>query len=245
MLERQCPVCGKKSLSNENPYGSVVCLSCGWMESEVQSLYSAMEILARVGRWSAIVGLVFVLVVLAVQLVLWGPHAFEVTYLQGRMLLGQETRENRLERGAICNSLKKHDCAVKIFTQLVEQNPMDRTALANLAINYVQTEKSEKAQPHFEAYFSLGGSGFDVMYWYAKSLRDLGELDRGRDWLYYSLVQNSEYESSAKELFHELVDDGRPYEATSLIGSLTSGKPEGSGHWNNLFSSPLQQAHCI
>ena len=109
--------------------------------------------------------------------------------------------------------------------------------MANLAINYCQSNRWKNALPLFAAYFSLKGSGYDVMYWYAKAFNHAGEPEKSIQWYYNALNKKRDYIEAAKELVDLLMGMQRWFEAFSLVAQLTDGQPEKDVYWSQKILS--------
>jgi len=84
--------------------------------------------------------------------------------------------------GAICNSVERFYCSIRHFEKVLENHPFDREALGNLAVASAMSDDFNRAQSYFAAYFGSGGYGHDVIYWYAKTLHNMGRTDEAIRW---------------------------------------------------------------
>lgn len=174
---------------------------------------------------------------LGVQMVLWQRFSIDMSWLMVKRITGQASIDDWLDIGGICNSLGKFSCSVEAFQEVLQRQPRQRSALANLAIAYCHLEQWKESQPYFEAYFSLGGDAYDTMFWYARALVHLGEKERGTEWYFKSLTKNGQFIEAAKELVDQLVETQKIEEALSLIGHLGEGHPEQDVFWGQKVMS--------
>ncbi len=168
-----------------------------------------------------------------VQFLFWGHFAFQVTSYQIRGAFWGLSVDDRLDWGAICNSLKKYSCSEQQFQKVLEQQPRHQTATANLAIALTHQGRESEAIFHYEDYFNRGGRGLDVMHWYARSLVQIQDHELALMW-YYRLISSDPEQalsSAASELVDLLVELQRPEEAISLVGAMTQGSPEDYSFW--------------
>lgn len=156
----------------------------------------------------------------------WQSYAVEVSFYQLKNITLGLTEEDALSWGAICNSLEKYKCSINIFNRVLYNKPGHLPALGNLAVAYSKLELWREALRFYESYVALGGMGYDVMGWYARSLVHLEQMDKALYWYYQSVALNPERMGTAFELIDHLVSMNLREEALSVIGSLTLGDLE-------------------
>jgi tetratricopeptide (TPR) repeat protein len=78
-------------------------------------------------------------------------------------------------QGARCNSNGDMTCSEAVFNRLLELDPSDNGALANLAMAESRLGEHDQALKHFDSYFTHGGRGVDAMFLMAKSLNAVGK----------------------------------------------------------------------
>jgi tetratricopeptide (TPR) repeat protein len=165
------------------------------------------------------------------QLLIWRQYSLEASYIQIKNLLGKQNIENLIELGSICNSLKDYDSSEKYFNKVMQINPNNKLALANLGILLSKKGEWQKSLPALRSYFSLGGQSFDATYWYGKSLINLKQYREGWGWIFQSLRENPTFFDGALELVEEF-SKRRDWGLTlSLIGAITGGHPEAFDYW--------------
>lgn len=121
------------------------------------------------------------------------------------------------------------DCAIKNWQKVVDKNPLDTTAIANLAMLLAKAEQYEEAIPHFRKTIDLGAGAYDTFSWFATSLLRTGNHDEAIDWYYRALSVEPALRDITEELSSLLVLENRPYEAISLLANF--GQTIGSPHY--------------
>lgn len=167
----------------------------------------------------------------ALQVLRWKTFAPEATFWQVKQLIvGLDVNES-LQYGAICNSMERFKCSENIFGHLLLRFPKHKQAMANLAIALSQQGQWARSLPYYRDYFRLEGQGYDVMYWYAKSLALTHQEEKALHWFYKSLSFHPNNLECAIELVDHLVGAGRYEEALSVIAAFTDGRPETDPFW--------------
>ncbi len=187
-------------------------------------------------RWSFITFLALFFITLLMQLILWKQYSLEATYVQLKSYFVEDSLANYLELGAICNSLGDNYCAEKYFTQVINIDPNNKLGLANLGLVLAKQKKWKQAEPNLKAYFSLGGSSFDVFYWYGLTVWALDSVDRGLNLVLRSLKINPIHLDAGKKAVSHLLAKQQRSLALSLIGAITRGNPESSSYWNDFLN---------
>lgn len=158
------------------------------------------------------------------QVVIFRQYAFEVTWLYSKEAMGISNPYDQRKLGAICNTIGRYNCSVRIFSELQKKWPGDTEVLSNLAMALTLSNNEAEAFPYFKAYFSSGGKAFDVMYWYGKALKSSGANQEALTWFYNVIYYKPDDIDAAKELVSTLVTLNRPVEALSFIASLIDHK---------------------
>lgn len=235
-----CRKCNSKNLSDQNPFGFAVCSDCGWVSSSLVRPKSFRDVLKMVSKWFGLFCLVIFFAVMSIQLFVWKEFGFEATYLQVKDVISLSTQKDLLELGAICNTIGNYKRSAVYFERVVREDPNNRVALANLAISLVKMQEHKKSKPHFEAYFSLGGNAYDVMYWYGKVLQKLKGDEKAYPWFYSALSLKHDFFDAAQDLFVSLLRLNKKFEAAGVIGSFTKGQPYSDDFWSQqLFDYDL------
>lgn len=217
-----CPQCGHpKLVVEENEH--IACPGCGWQSHGPAQHATLLQVSFFIIKWSLLSSLILLLVFLAYQFLVWKEYSFEASYLQVRDYLVDGDIEAQMQMGTICNSLEKYECSVEYFSEVVQRQPQHRSALANLGIALTQLQQYKEARPHFEAYFSLGGEAYDVIFWYGRVLSVVENAEKGLEWYYFSLLSNPDYRQPVDQIVAELSHQQRQYEAISLIGGYLRG----------------------
>jgi tetratricopeptide (TPR) repeat protein len=237
-----CPQCHSVKLfpAEDNQYR---CGSCGWQGHELFQL-KRESTWSKLFRWSFLSSLILFMLLMTYQFTVWRQHSFEATYLLMRKAMGTLPEEEAYRQlGSLCNGLENYPCSLSYFQRIVDRNPRDKSALANLAISLGHMGRWREAKSHLNAYFSLGGGAYDAVYWYGKSVAKVESPEKGLEWLYYSLQLNQTENSEAvRELCSELREMGRFYEALSLIGGYLSGVYHKNRFWHQMVDGLLREA---
>ena len=187
-------------------------------------------------RWSIISFLSLFFITLLMQFILWKQYSLEATYVQLKNVFVHQSLPNYLELGAICNSLEDLYCAQKYFEKVVSIQPNNKLGLANLAIVLAKQKRWKEAEPNFKAYFSLGGSSYDMLYWYGLTISSLKGPSEGMQWIIHSIKANPKYIPAGKEVVNYYLEQKQKSLALSLIGAMTRGHPENFNLWNNFLN---------
>lgn len=185
------------------------------------------------------IALFFMLLVFSVQIFLWRKFAFEASNTQIKLLFANDPEPYLLDLGAMCNSLKDFKCSKRQFRKVLDKNPYQRNALANLGIASAQLKEWDKARTYFESYFSIGGSAGDVMYWYAESIEALEGREAAVWWYYESLAILQENPKALEKLVMILLQLGRYHEAASAIASVHHGQLNENSSELELFDQSM------
>ena len=236
-VQNTCPKCGSSNINRSNPFGSAFCEDCGWIDSASPMGVTFREGLRYLIRWFSIAGLMAFFLALFVQFFVWKQYSFAASFLQLKSLFSRDKVSANLELGTICNTLDNLNCSIKYFNKVVNKDPKNKSALANLGMALAGTSQWKKAEPVLEGYFSLGGDSFDVVYWYGRTLYELGRPEKGVDWYYYSLKLNSSYRKASDTLLNLFMKKNDVAGALSLIGAITRGQPENIKYWQRMLDS--------
>lgn len=167
----------------------------------------------------------------------WENYAFEVTWLGLKSSVVGLEFEDHLRFGSICNSIGAYRCSEEQFSKALLLQPKHLASMGNLAIARSHLNDKELAERSFERYFSEGGLAYDVMYFYAQSLLEMGEKEKGLNWMYRSLSVHTSNQKVANELLDQLSLFEKYYEALSLAGALSESDPTTQEFWRLKFDS--------
>ncbi|MGB9430065.1 MAG: retroviral-like aspartic protease family protein, partial [Gammaproteobacteria bacterium] len=126
-----------------------------------------------------------------------------------------------LKKSAIeCMRNQDFECAEDDWQAYVRLRPNDGEALASLGI--VQNQRGEDAQAvvQFQKAIALGEGTYDLFYYYADSLANLGKTDQAIDWYYKTLDVVPSLVDARGNLAKLLVQKKRYFEALALLASL-------------------------
>ncbi|MGZ3721815.1 MAG: tetratricopeptide repeat protein [Bdellovibrionales bacterium] len=141
------------------------------------------------------------------------------------------------ELGRGCNASGDMNCSRKVFKRLVELNPNDMTALANLGMTESKAGRHSDAVPVYELYFKRGGSAYDVMAYYASSLSALGKTDLALEWYTLALKVNPHLMDVAENITTILIEKGETSRAEKFIDSFVRANPSAK----NYFKGPRER----
>ena len=229
---RVCPECGSSELIKHDPVAVVQCSECGWVQAVSQTKVSFQANLPFY-KWSIMGLAVLFFVMMTIQFMTWRDFSYDVAHLTVKRVLGTETLDDWIELGTICNSLQKSECALHAFQEVLKHEPNHMTALANLGINFAKLKRYSEAKSYFRVYFSLGGQGYDVMLWFARTVFDQEQPEEGLRWYYEAVKSNLKYDLATEELIEKLRLLKRYEEALGVIGAVTRGRID-TEKWSNL-----------
>lgn len=112
------------------------------------------------------------------------------------------------------------ECAIELWKKVVEMRPTDVTASANLAMRLTQSDRHREALEYYKETLKLGGGDSEVFAWYARSLRELGQIPLAVDWYYRTLSVNSRLSDITGELSELLAMQNQRYEAINVLASF-------------------------
>jgi tetratricopeptide (TPR) repeat protein len=160
------------------------------------------------------------MILMLVQIINFHEYAYEATWIGFKRLIHIESSLDDKKLGAICNSVRRIECSAEIFKELLSEDPGDVVLLSNYAVSLTQLKKFNEAEPYYKAYFSGGGSAYDVMYWYAKALTETNRKVEALPWYYNSISLDFRNLEFVDGLVQALTQLNRKYEAQSLLLSL-------------------------
>lgn len=126
-----------------------------------------------------------------------------------------------LQKSALaCMRNQDLGCAEQDWRAYVRLRPNDGVAFARLGI--VQNQRSEDAQAvtNFQKAISLGEGTYDLFYYYANSLANLGKTNQAIDWYYKTLDVVPSLVDARGNLAKLLVQKKRYFEALALLASF-------------------------
>jgi len=126
-----------------------------------------------------------------------------------------------LQKSAIaCMRSQDLKCAEQDWRAYVRMRPNDGVAFARLGI--VQNQRGEDAQAvgQFQKAIALGEGTYDLFYYYANSLANLGKTDAAIDWYYKTLDVVPSLVDARGNLAKLLVQKKRYFEALALLAAF-------------------------
>ncbi|MHB8425547.1 MAG: hypothetical protein ACYDB9_10445 [Gammaproteobacteria bacterium] len=126
-----------------------------------------------------------------------------------------------LQKSALeCMRNQDLECAEQDWRAYVRLRPNDGAAFARLGI--VQNQRSEDAQAvaSFQKAIALGEGTYDLFYYYANSLANLGKTDAAIDWYYKTLDVVPSLVDARGNLAKLLVQKKRYFEALALLAAF-------------------------
>jgi len=185
-------------------------------------------------------GLFLVVVSIATlfHFIYWSKFSLDVTLLKAQQLAGLRSQISYYtEMGAICNELKKYDCAISYFEEVLLVNPKDTKAMGNIATIYSKNKEYNKAITYFNLYQKNSGKAYDVIFWHGKTLLSQGDKEGLRN-VIYSAGLNQKNKEHIEKVVAVLTDYGRQDLALSLIGSIVQGDVKKIKEWDQIMSEP-------
>jgi len=169
-----CPIC-KASIPDLRPQLSLVCDSCGWEDAPKRRWLSRSRLII-------LVALTIIFGVAIQQHMSWQGFAVEAWFLRAKAALKLASVEDFGELGRICNTVHRADCSIYAYGEIVKQEPRNTIALGNLAMAQTEARRYQDALLTYDVFFKLGGSALDVVYWYARTLKEVGRASDAIPW---------------------------------------------------------------
>lgn len=128
--------------------------------------------------------------------------------------------------GAECNTYGNTKCSLAVFAKILEKDPGDKMALANLAMAQTHLGDHSSAVTNYRRAIDMGVATYDVYAFYADSLNELGRKKMAL--LYYrrAFDLNSQLIDVAKKLGYLLFEMERYQEAFEIIDRFIERHPE-------------------
>lgn len=150
----------------------VVCDCCGHVQSANQVV---IEEKIEQSFLFSMIGFSVALVAGFMLVANWGEHSIEAVTFQAGELMGAHNQQDYEHFGAVCLSLKKYDCAEKMYFNVARA---DSTQFARLGKFQMNQRKYKEAMESFRRYFANGNNkDVEVNYHYARALGELGMID--------------------------------------------------------------------
>ncbi|MGH8396622.1 MAG: retroviral-like aspartic protease family protein [Gammaproteobacteria bacterium] len=112
------------------------------------------------------------------------------------------------------------ECAEEDWQAYSRLRPNDGNALASLGIVQNHRGEDKQAVAQFQKAISLGEGTYDLFYYYADSLANLGKTDDAIDWYYKTLDVVPSLVDARGNLAKLLVQKKRYFEALALLASF-------------------------
>ncbi len=126
-----------------------------------------------------------------------------------------------LQKSALeCMRNQDFECAEQDLQEYVRLRPNDGSAFARLGIVQNQRSEDAKAVASFQKAISLGEGTYDLFYYYANSLANLGKTDQAIDWYYKTLDVVPSLVDARGNLTKLLLQKKRYFEALALLASF-------------------------
>ena len=128
--------------------------------------------------------------------------------------------------GAECNTYGNTKCSIAVFAKILEKDPGDKMALANLAMAQTHLGDHTSAIKNYRQAIDMGVTTYDVYTFYGDSLNELGEKRMAL--LYYrkAFDLNPQLIDVAKKLGYLLFEMERYQEAFEIIDQFIERHPE-------------------
>lgn len=241
-----CPKCQRGALNgvhsrtpdeaSESSHRKLICPVCGYVTSR-DPKYQLTTIL-RDHSSILIACAATVLFLLSLQVWRWKFYFVQATVLEAISAANLGNDSTDLEFASICNALRKFECSEMALRKIVDRAPNHRQALGNLALVLSSQKKWAEAKPIFEAYFSLGGSGYDVIFGYGKFLNEGApegkSLNEAMSWMMLALSLSPDKSNLATEIAQIYTADQRYFEVFSMFAALKDQDPTHMKLWREL-----------
>ncbi len=199
----------------------VVCPHCGLVKSSndknVQDNLNKRFIQFTIGA-SLLVVAIFI------HSVSWGPYYLEVIPPKARSLVGMATAQDYLRLAHMCKELKDMKCVEQMLNHYVKLDGKNLETLAELGTLQASRKHFSESVNTLGQYFKLGGQDVEVSYTYAKSLVEIGKMDRAIHHLerVLSIKPNGLSITATHDYVQMLIKSGRTARAIAVIQSIRS-----------------------
>lgn len=109
------------------------------------------------------------------------------------------------------------ECAILLWEKVVSKRPTDTSALYNLAIRLTESERYQESIVYYEKLLELGSGSSNLFAWYARSLRQLGQIPLAIEWYYKTLSVEPDLSDITAELAELLSLQKQYYEALNIL----------------------------
>jgi len=129
------------------------------------------------------------------------------------------------QMGAECNSKGDTDCSIAVFQRVLEMDPKDMTALANLGMAQARADHNEDAVATLKKYFDRGGQAIDAMAYYAQALNNQGRQTEALSWYAQTLAQSPNLIDVVESMVKILAAQSRYQEGLDLVDHFIEKNP--------------------
>jgi tetratricopeptide (TPR) repeat protein len=232
-IHTQCPRCLKDLESADLIGDLIVCRNCSY--SGDLKVKSGMGKILSKARGASIplffVGFslaVIYMIVSADQKTIADSRKFEMESKQAKYLESNWDRINALGTQEIlrqCTESGDISCQVLAYKKLWELDPTSRSFGANYAARLTLTSQHKKAVRVFKKLEVDNSFTWDMMAYYAKSLKALGKIEEAQKWNELALQVNPMAVDVTADLSDMLIKKGKVLEAYSLLNSQLDSFP--------------------
>jgi tetratricopeptide (TPR) repeat protein len=219
-----CPRCHQLISEERLSSSPQVCDSCGLVLTEMEK-----QVKFQFERTSRISLVTFSILLLAgfMHLMNWGTYSLTVLPLQVKTWLSLDSSDDDEKLAGICLELSHLDCVERLY---VHQASLDASGLIRLGKFQFERHEFVRASEAFHKYLDGGGKDLDAMYFYARSLVELGQLDEAVKYFDMILLAQPKVVqvTVAQSYVRTLIDHGRFSQALKVIQSLRKTSENGA-----------------
>ncbi len=133
-----------------------------------------------------------------------------------------------------------HECLVAAYQRMIQNDPNDVSAKANLAFQLTTLKRFTDADPIYREILASGTGTYDLMAFHAVNLTGLGQRLDAIKWFEKSLGINPNLVDATQKLASLYVQEKRPAEAISLLQSFIYRFPSAAGSLSGDLSADLE-----
>lgn len=224
-----CPACSQ-NIEKDRFVGVGAICRCGWVDTSQEKkqaeAHSKKLKKTFVGVGLAICGLYMFRLS-------WGPHAWEVPFLEVESVSGLMSSDGYQKFADICIDLNRWTCAEESYLAMYRssRNP---DAFAKLGKLEFALKRPEKAAQFYGAYYKNGGSNPDVAFEFAQVLEQTHQVDEALK--YYQISINARPQTlpvfATSNMVRLLMTNNRAAEAYEKILIFHESAENANGYLN-------------
>lgn len=147
--------------------------------------------------------------------------------------------------GAECNTARNLECSEAVYTKIIELDPSDTIAIANLAMTKTKLAKHEDAERLYKIFFANSGVAVDVLAYYGETLTALEKHDEAL-LLYKDFIsQYPRYVDVANSYFSLLQRVKGARDALNALEAYLQKTPEARQYFYQMHKELMQKASTV